>query len=466
MKRRNINYAFYITIAVYVVITLSNLIHHTPWRDEALAWNIAREMDFSNFLYITKVEGHPLVWFLCLVPFAKYNLFYPYSMQIINWIFCTTAIVVMWLKAPFPNITKACITFSFPFLAFYSIVSRCYTIGIMLLFILAAMYKNKLKRPILYTLIVSIAANTSVMAASGAAVFGFLFVLDFIKEKRLCKKLVPPFLVLCSGAFVFLKSLMFRDPNLAGNFDIHFDFNFFKDVFFIENILLNLILLFVFILLLSFFFVKRKKSLFFITFNVIFLIIIFSQYYTGFFWHHYYFFIYLIIAIWLGLIENNEKSKIKTVAIWILSIIAFLSIFNFNKTTWVFYQVYDNFIEKIVTVIKTDKYLSNSSIITPFIWEYSLIPYFSDTNTKIVNYSTGKVYSYDVTVLCRYDKEKKEMFYIGEEVLRKSAQKNSLTFLLMPTKIINNSIEKFDGFTLYKYKCINKELCFWQLREF
>ena len=131
-------------IIIYSLITLFKALTHTPWFDEAHAWTIAEQLSLPEVFNYVKDEGHFFLWQFILYPFAKMHL-YPYAMQFLNWLFCTAAIIIMWKKAPFHYVIKILITFSYPFFVCYSIIARCYSIGILLLFLLAALFNDKLK---------------------------------------------------------------------------------------------------------------------------------------------------------------------------------------------------------------------------------------------------------------------------------------------------------------------------------
>ena len=172
------NWGMIISLSLWCAITLIRVLLRSPWFDEAHAWLIAQELDLFEIIKLMKIEGHTFLWYLVQMPFAKTNFMYPYSMLLLNWLFCFIAILILWLKAPFNNWVKFFISFSFPFLGMYSVVARCYAIGIMFLFALTAMEKSKLKHPNWYSLLLILCANTSIMAAAGATVFGIMFVFN------------------------------------------------------------------------------------------------------------------------------------------------------------------------------------------------------------------------------------------------------------------------------------------------
>ena len=55
-----------------------------PNYDEAHAWNIARHLSTAEIFTVSKTEGHPFLWYYLLMPLAKANLLYPYSLYFLN----------------------------------------------------------------------------------------------------------------------------------------------------------------------------------------------------------------------------------------------------------------------------------------------------------------------------------------------------------------------------------------------
>ena len=172
---------FIFSISFFIFYSIIQLHSHILNIDEINAWNIARNVSFIDLFKLMKYEGHLFVWYTIIMPFAKNNLFFPYSMQIINLLFCFGAILIMWRFAPFNPVIKTFITFSLPF-KIYSLYARCYSIGIFILFVICSLYPKRLEHPIIYSLLIIILANTSVMALVGAFVLGILFLFDIFKS--------------------------------------------------------------------------------------------------------------------------------------------------------------------------------------------------------------------------------------------------------------------------------------------
>ena len=153
----------YAVLGSFCILTLVLALLRAPFWDEANAWMISKSFNlFDLIFHIEKYDGHLFIWHGLIMPFAKFDFFYPYPMYILNWIFCVFALVVFWNKAPFSVLEKSLITFSYPFVWYFGIVARCYSIGILFLFLILSFWKERLKRPYLISLLIILLANTSV----------------------------------------------------------------------------------------------------------------------------------------------------------------------------------------------------------------------------------------------------------------------------------------------------------------
>ena len=71
---------------VWFAISLFAIFHHEMWRDETQVWCIVRDLNLPEIFQTTRIEGHPMLWYLLVLPFAKLGLAVE-SIQIISFIF-------------------------------------------------------------------------------------------------------------------------------------------------------------------------------------------------------------------------------------------------------------------------------------------------------------------------------------------------------------------------------------------
>lgn len=303
------NKAFIISILLWCFITVVKIINHIPWFDEAHAWTIAEQLNLVELFDFMKIEGHTILWYVLLMPFAKLYLGYPYSMQFLNWVFCLIALIIFWKKAPFDNWVKVLVTFSYPFLTIYSAYARCYAVGIMLLFMLASFYGERLKKPVMYAILLVLCANTSAMALIGATAFGIFFAYDFIKSKPSVKSFACMGTVLGLGAIIILLQIVGVDDSAL---DSYKGINFINDALLHDIFLKVLVKAFIFGALSIYIFVKcfkfQLRPLAFLGFTAFIMSYMFVFRFYGHYWNHAFYFIYLIIACWIGLLEKKDTN--------------------------------------------------------------------------------------------------------------------------------------------------------------
>lgn len=312
-------------IFIFAVVTFLIMFNRVPFWDEAHAYSIAR-LNIGEILSLTRVEGHTFLWFFIIKPFSFLNL-YPWSMWLINWGFCLGAIWVLWKKAPFCPIIKALITFSTPFVYYFAPVARCYSIGILFLFLICATYKKRFKKPYLFSSLIVACAHTSLMAAVGAFYIGLIYLFDLIlklKKKTFeFKKFKNVFLIFLLGAILFFVQFIgVRKP--LNNDILSVIVTIFYTVIFpqaacISAFILHLICSITFYYYTFLTYKKTKRGFFFIFGVYLTLTFIFLFIYQGSQWHYYFYFIYFIVFIWIFKknILVNKFSKFLFIAILI-----------------------------------------------------------------------------------------------------------------------------------------------------
>lgn len=137
-----------LALLVYAAAHLGMAVVHEPFFDEAEAWQIARSVTLKTlFLETTHYEGHPPLWHLVLMPFAKAGAPYELSLALISLAFTGTAVFLILWYAPFPRLVRLLLPFTYFFFYQYGVISRVYCV-MTLAFVLAAMaYRQRNVRP-------------------------------------------------------------------------------------------------------------------------------------------------------------------------------------------------------------------------------------------------------------------------------------------------------------------------------
>jgi hypothetical protein len=178
-----------ITFFFLGALLLSN---HEMWRDEIQAWLLARDSNsVPNLFANLKYEGHPGLWYLLLMPLTRVSDS-PTAMQVLHLIVATSTIYVFARYSPFTTVQKLLFSFGyFPFYE-YSIISRNYGLGVLLIFVFCSLFERRYTNFLMVSLVLFLLSHTSVFALIIAVVLFFGLLIDFFCLKRSYKALERP----------------------------------------------------------------------------------------------------------------------------------------------------------------------------------------------------------------------------------------------------------------------------------
>ena len=209
---------------IYAFITFVFVLHHEIWADEAQVWQIVKNLsvfDLSLFKHLVN-EGHPAFFYLLVMPFAKLNMSI-FIMQILCWLSTVLSVFLLLQYSPFNKITKYSIITSAGFMYFFPVIARSYSILPLLVFLLALIYKERTKHPLLYSVLLALCANTHVIMFGFVFLFGIDFICEnFVRIKNFGKQYIFSSLIIICGLFATIVQLAGSE---ASNGSIQFSFN-------------------------------------------------------------------------------------------------------------------------------------------------------------------------------------------------------------------------------------------------
>jgi hypothetical protein len=167
-------------VAGFAAVTAFVAAHHEPWRDEADAWLVVRDIDFSQFFDWTRHAGTPALWYGLLAPFARAGLPYE-SQKVLHLIVATAAVSIFVGRAPISRLTKVLTVFSYYFAYEYSVIVRSYALAILLTFAAAALWRSRADRPLVLGVVLALLCNTN---AQGCVIAG-AFTIALLAERAL-----------------------------------------------------------------------------------------------------------------------------------------------------------------------------------------------------------------------------------------------------------------------------------------
>lgn len=194
-----------ILTAGFFVLELCSLLRHAMWRDEMQVWLLAQHShSFQELLYNKRYEGHPAAWY-ALVYLASRVSSNPLAMQLLHLVIASGTVYVLARYAPFTQVQKALLACGYFFLFEYATISRCYALGVLLLFCFCAVfYAGVRKRYVTLAFLLAMLAETSAYGAIIAAALALFVALEFLSEPgaflwKNFRRIVAPAFIFAAG---------------------------------------------------------------------------------------------------------------------------------------------------------------------------------------------------------------------------------------------------------------------------
>ncbi|MBQ4123800.1 hypothetical protein IJD44_08815 [bacterium] len=215
-----------VVAALYAIFTLNTVLHHEVWADEAQVWQLCKTLSLDGLIEHLKNEGHPPLFYLITMPFAKLfsDIIY---MKLICWGAMCFAVFMLMYYSPFNMWLKLAIVLSSGFLYFFPVLARNYSIIPFLVFLAAILYSKSKQHPILYATTVACIANTHIIMFVFAISLGIIFyyenILLNLRNKTIAniKSYIIPLIIMFIG-FFFVFFELSNTPSSNVSFKINF----------------------------------------------------------------------------------------------------------------------------------------------------------------------------------------------------------------------------------------------------
>jgi hypothetical protein len=186
-KRKNVfgGMGFCIGVTVgFFLVNLMLVVSHEQYYNEANQWQIAKHASLTELPEILKTEGHPILWYLLLMPLAKLGL--PFvSANLVSLVIMSVAVFLFVKYAPFKKVTLVMVVCSVAFMYFLPVIARNYCLVALGVVIVGITYKERLSYPIRYGLGISLLLQSHILVAGLAGVLGAVFVWEWIRQKKI-----------------------------------------------------------------------------------------------------------------------------------------------------------------------------------------------------------------------------------------------------------------------------------------
>ena len=133
---RNLKKFSLILTTVFLILEAVLIAHHEMWRDEIQPWIIVRNSSSIYMMFQHLIaEVHPGLWYLMLYALS-YFTDSPLGMQILHLIIAGAIVYIFARYSPFTKLQKVLFAFGYMIVYEYATISRSYSTGVLLIFIL------------------------------------------------------------------------------------------------------------------------------------------------------------------------------------------------------------------------------------------------------------------------------------------------------------------------------------------
>ena len=209
----------WIIFIIYLVFNLFLVLMHEPWRDEIHAWLMAKDYNFLELIRESRFDGHPVLWHLILMPFAKLG-FPIITLNIISLVVVSLSVYLFLFKTKLPLFLKIIAAFTIPFTYTYTAIARNYSLIILLLIAIGVMYDKRYEKPIVYSVLISLLIHTHALAwgivAGLTITFHFSEIINYFRKKNksdIRKVLLGLCLIIVNTVLVVLELYGNNNPN-------------------------------------------------------------------------------------------------------------------------------------------------------------------------------------------------------------------------------------------------------------
>jgi hypothetical protein len=166
-------------------ISAYGIFHHELWLDEAQHFLIARDSSSLGELATNmKYDGHVQLWNYMLFFITHFISIDPMAMQVFHFVVINAAVYVLLRYGRLPLLIKLGVIFSYYFLFEYSLVSRNYAPGILLLFSCCALMEHEQKYLAGIACLCFLMINTHLFFLFAALGIFCWFLIDAIRRRK------------------------------------------------------------------------------------------------------------------------------------------------------------------------------------------------------------------------------------------------------------------------------------------
>lgn len=198
-----------VILLVYIGIMALCIYRHEPFCDETQAWLLTKNLTFSELFMQLHIEGHPIGWFLILIPLAKLGLPF-WTVYIVCFaVLCFSAYFLLYKIEGVPLTVKFSALISVIFFYKYTAAARPYSICVLLVLLYVYYYPRRKEKVLPFAvcaaLLVQMHVYMSPLTIATILLLGWECIQD--KDRRNKKTTASILLMLVSVLFMVIQLL-------------------------------------------------------------------------------------------------------------------------------------------------------------------------------------------------------------------------------------------------------------------
>ena len=182
--------SFAIAISLlFFIVALVGVLNHEMWSDELMFWMMARDNhSLGDLIRTLRFEYmHPWLWGILLYGISRFTR-EPLAMQVFHIAIATAAVFLLVRFAPFTRLQKVLLSFGYFFVYEYSVISRNYGLGVLVIFLFCVLFPNRHRSYLPLTGSLAVMMNVNFYSRMTAIALVAMLLLELWRDAALPKQ--------------------------------------------------------------------------------------------------------------------------------------------------------------------------------------------------------------------------------------------------------------------------------------
>ncbi|MDX2243969.1 MAG: hypothetical protein NW224_25105 [Leptolyngbyaceae cyanobacterium bins.302] len=185
--------------SAFFLLALVGVLRHELWSDEIMFWMMARDnQTLSELVTTLRFEYmHPWLWGILLYGISRFTRD-PVAMQVLHILIATANVFLLCRFAPLPRWQKLLLSFSYFLFYEYSIISRNYGFGVLVIFLFCTLFPTRKQRYWVLAGILALMANVNFFSRLTAIALAAMLAVEWLRDRRQEKAQLQPWDIILS----------------------------------------------------------------------------------------------------------------------------------------------------------------------------------------------------------------------------------------------------------------------------